>query len=1035
MKKLVAWLLRNQVALIFATTVLMFASAWAFVQLPKDVFPNAAFPRFHLVADIGFSSLENTEINVTRPLEEAIKTVPDVHEVRSVTERGTSTIDIYLRWGANLQLDLQKVQARIDQVRASLPAGASIDLRRMTTSAYPLSEYGLWSDSLDLKQLYATVKYQAIPRLIGIDGVAGLTVVGGELPEVWVKLDPRKLVDYNLDASALEAALDQANRISFIGTVEQGPQALFVVGGRKLSDAQALKGVVVATRMGRPITLGDIAEVTDSSAQLRRIVSVNGHKGLIIDVRKQPEADALKVSAALDARMAEVAKELPGNLHVTRWDLSDFVRQSIRGILFDILLGVVIILAIVMLILRRFRFALPIVLVMPVVMVVEFLVMKLLGLTVNIMTLGGLSAAIGVIADNAIVLTENHVHFHGQPGQKDALAASLHDIVPITLWATAVTIVVFIPLSLLSGVPGLFFGPLATTLASTILLSLLVAVFILPVFLNYFVERQPVGLAHRSELAEEGLFHGAKRLYQRVLERVLAQRGWLVAGVLGLALLAGWVFTRLPSGFLPEWDEGDIVLDSLQPTGTSIAEADRVSQKMETIVRQLPEQRLFIRKTGTGLGDAYLSPNNGELIILLKPNRKRSTFQVMDDLRARLTKALPNVGFDLHQILPDRLGDLTGEAKPIVVNVFGNDLPALWKAAQDVHDRLEKVPGLNGVTVAMSPPQPEIQVKPDERRLSLLGLGPDAAFHYSQLALYGEEATALQHGIQSTPVRVFYAGNYLSNTASIAAIPIYTANGGVLPLGRLASYRQKSSYPDIHHKNGALEIDVNAEISGRSLSLVVADVQRALAGLKRPGVGFELAGSYKNQQTSFRQLLMVLGLSVVLILAALLFVFESWRTALAVFLGTLASGTFVIFGIGLSGIDFDVSSFTGLITVMGIVVNNGILVLYFVERNRRAGMEPMAAVKAACGLRFRPVLITNLAAIAGFLPMALNLGSGGEVLRPFSIAMISGLVGSMAFSLLVMPSFYLSLRKRGPATGVRPTALRIRHRRPVGVQR
>jgi multidrug efflux pump subunit AcrB len=1030
-----AWLERNRVAMLFGVGLLMIAGVRAFVLMPKDVFPNAAFPRIRIVADIGFSSLDNTEINVTRPLEEALKTVADVREVRSVTERGTSTLDIYLRWGTDLLLAMQAVQAKVDQARAGLPAGVSIEITRMTTSAFPMSEYGIWSETLDLKQLSSLVKYKAIPRLIGVEGVAGLELVGGEQPEVWVKLDPRKLIQYNLDATALESALDSANRISFLGTVNRGPQALFVVGGRRLSDASALKGVVVASRMGRAILLSDVAELSDAHAQVRRIVSVDGHKGLLIDVRKQPAADALKVSAALEAKMDEVAASFGGGLHLSRWDLSDFVRRSIRGILTDILAALAIILAIVMLILRRMRYALPIILVMPVVLVIEFLVMRLLGQTVNIMTLGGLSAAIGIIADNAIVLTENHVHVRQASGARDSLVASMQSIVPITVWATLVTIVVFLPLSLLSGVPGLFFGPLAATLASTIVLSLLVAVLVLPLFLKHFVEDEPRQAGKAQEEGQNGPFQRLEAIYARILDWALQRRKTLAWGLAALMLASGLLFARLPSGFLPEWDEGDIVMDSIQPSGTSLAEADRVSQQMEAVVAKIPELRMSIRKTGTSLGEAYIPPNVGELIMLLNPERRRSTQEVMDSLRESLAKELPEVDIDLHQMLPDRLGDLTGEAKPIVVSLSGAAGPELWDAAQALRASLEKVPGLDGVTVDLPPPQLELKVTPDERRLSLLGLNADSAFHYSQLALYGEEATAIQHESQSTPVRVFYAGDYLANPQSIPSIPVYTNNGGVQPLGRLATYKEESSFPEVHHRNGALAIDVIAEITERSLSAVVRDIQKVLADTKRPGITYELAGNYRNQQTSFHELLQVLGLSLVLILAALLFVFDSWRTAMAVFLGTLASGSFVVVGIALSRIEFDVSSFTGLIAVMGVVVNNGILVLEFAVRNGRLpGMAPREAVRQACMLRFRPVLITNLAAIAGFLPMALNLGQGGEVLRPFSIAMISGLVGSMAFSLLVMPSLYLMLlrdkatvaptqgrpRMRGRATGARP---------------
>lgn len=1015
MRRFVGWLLKNRMALLFSLVVLLLASAWAFERLPKDVFPNAAFPRFRVVADNGFASLENTDIQMTRPLEEALKSAPDVREVRSVTERGTSTLDLYLRWGADLDKDFQAVQAKVDQARSALPAAVSIDIIRMNTSAYPMSEYGLWSEKLDPKQLYTLAKYSIVPRLLGIDGVAGLNLIGGQEPEIWVKLDPHKLVEFNLDATALETALDNANKINFIGKIDKGPQSLFVVGGKKLADAAALKGVVVASRMGRPILLSDIAEVSDSSAEVRRIITVNGHDGLLFEVRKQAAADGLQVSAAMDQRMDEVTREVEG-LHFSRWDLSDFVRQSLRGILSDILMGVLVILGIVLLILRRFRYAVPIILVMPLVLVGEFLVMRLLGQTVNIMTLGGLAAAIGIIADNAIVLTEHHVHFRHLPGQKDALAAAMQDIVPITLWATLVTLVVFVPLTLLSGVPGLFFGPLAITLGSTILLSLAVALLLLPIFLKHFVE----GASLAQAPAEEGGFFGrARALYGRMLAGTLARPKAAALGVLGLGLLATLVFTRIPSGFLPEWDEGDIVLDVKQPYGMSMAESDRLSREMEKMVMAVPEVQMHIRKTGTADADPFLPANISEFQIQLDPKRKRTTFEVMDALRDTITKAFPDADLDFHQRLPDRLGDLTGEAKPIVVVVSSSHADGLWQAANDVHDALEKVPGLNGVEVDMPPSQSELKVIPNDRHLALLGLAASDAYHYSQLALFGEEVTQIQQGVQSTPVRVFYKGDFRSDPASIPSIPVYTANGGVLPLGKLAAYREEAQFPEIHHTNGAMTINVNAEISGRALSDVVKDVQAALAGLKREGVAFELAGNYRNQQTSFRELLLVLAFSVVLILAALLFVFESWRTSLAVFLGTLASGTFVIFGLVLTRTEFDVSSFTGMITVMGIVVNNGILVIDFVERERRAGHGVREALHLACGLRFRPVLITNLAAIAGFLPMALNLGHGGEVLRPFSIAMISGLVGSMAFSLLVMPVFYLLFVKLEPQTAPR----------------
>ncbi len=1011
MNKLVNWLEKNRLALVFTAFLLCAAGIYSYTALPKDVFPNSQFPRFQVIADIGFASLETTDVNVTRPLENALKTVPGVQQVRSVTERGTSTIDMYLKWGTNLDQAYQYAQARISQVRAELPPNASIDLVRMNTSAYPMSEYGVWSDTLTLKQLYTYVQYYAVPELIGADGVYRLDVIGGEKPEIWVKLDPKKVASYNLDATAIEDAVSQANNISFIGTVTGSGKTLFAVGGTRLAGVKDIGSVVIATRMGRSIRLRDVADVSESHAEVRRLVTINGHPGLFVDVMKQSDADGLKLSADLDARLAKLVKEAGGKVHVSKWDLSDFVRGSINGILTDIAMGILIILAIIYYVMVRLRYSLPIMLVLPVVLIAEFLAMKLLGQTVNIMTLGGLSAAIGIIADNAIVITENYVKFREQ-GDPSPLASSMNYIVPITVWATLVSIIVFIPLNLLSGVSGLFFRPLALTLATTIAISLLAAVCLLPVLIHYFIEMKGAP-AHGEE--ERRLFVLLKKGYLKLLALALKHGKAVAAGILVLLAAAAFIFTRIPTGFLPEWDEGDIVFDYLAPSGASLAAVDSTIKKVEKIIEAMPETAMFVRKTGTDMGTPYAPPSEGEIVILLKKNRKRSTFQVMDDLREKAAKAVPDLDTDLHQILPDRLGDLTGNVKPIVVSVIGSDLNKALAAAKVIKASLDKIKGLNGVHIDLPPAQPEIKVVPDQGRLSLLGLGSADAFRYSDLALYGEVMTSVQRGVQPVPVRAMYKGDFREDQKDIPDIPVYTPNGGVLPLGRFMKFSMEDQVPSISHQNGSIAVSVDAEIEGRALGSVVKDVKAALAQVPEGDYSVQLEGNYREQQQSFAELLTVLAISIVLILVLLLYIFESYRTSLAVFAGTLASATFVIFGLKLSGIEFDVSSFTGMITVMGIVVNNGILVIDFAERYRAEGMSPLEAVKAAGALRFRPVLITNLAAIAGFLPMALNIGRGGEVLRPFSVAMISGLFGSMFFSLTVIPVLYLLLH--GGAAG------------------
>ncbi len=1008
MKKLINWLDKNHIAIMFTIVVAAVASIYMYFDLPKDVFPKGDFPRFQIIADIGFASLQETEINVTRPIEEAVKTVPNVTEVRSVTERGTSTIDIYLKWGTNLNQAFQYIQSKISQVRSSLPGNIDISIVRMTTSAYPMSEYGIWSDKFSQKELFTLVRYSIIPKLIGVDGIYGLTVIGGEEPEIWVKFDPKQLIKYNLDTTSIGNIIDNANKVSFIGNVLKDKNAFFATGGNKFSDIKKIGDVVVASRMGQPIYLKDVATIEDTHADLRRIISVNGHKGLIVDVQKQQNADGLKLSKNLDEKLSEIDKEFKGQLHITKWDLSDFVASSIHGITFDIFIGIIIILLIVYYVMHKFRYSLPVILVLPVVILFEFLVLKILGLNVNIMTLGGLSAAIGIIADNAIVITENYVRFKVEHKAEDTLSSSMEYIVPITIWATVVSIIVFVPLNILSGVSGLFFKPLALTLATTIIISLLMAVFVIPVFIKYFIENYQGKVL---EVKERFLFEKAKKLYFKLLNTALKFKWAVVILAFLLIVLGSLVFFRLPNGFLPEWDEGDIVFDYVAPGGTSIYATDKIMSKVEEIIKKTPEVKMYIRKTGTHLGTPFAPSNVGEIVILLNKNRKISTFRVMNKLRDEVSKAMPNLDTDFHQMLPDRIGDLTGVTKPVVINIIGNDLDKLRSIAEEVKEKLEKIKGLNSVLIDLPPAQKEIKVSANQENASLLGVSVGDVFLHAQLALYGEVVSNLQNGLQTIPIRQFYNGDFRNNMENISRVPVYTQNGGVLPLGKLATFTLVDEIPEIHHKNGSLVVNVNAEISGRFLGDVVKDIKNSLSTIQDGNFTTELTGSYQDQQRSFGELLSVLLISIVLILALLLFIFESYKTSLAVFLGTLCSATFVIFGLLITRTEFDVSSFTGMITVMGIVVNNGILVIDFVERFRRNGKNVIDSIKEACNLRFRPVLITNLAAMAGFLPMALNIGHGGEVLQPFSIAMISGLVGSMFFSLLVMPTFYLIAHK------------------------
>ncbi len=1008
MKTIIHWVLKNHIAIIFTLIIGVVLGIISYINLPKDVFPNGDFPRFEVIADIGFASLSQTELNLTRPIENALKTVPGVTDIRSVTERGTSTIDLNFKWGMDLKEINQLINTKISEVRSAIPPDTSIEVVKMTTSAFPVTEYGIWSDEMTPEELNSYFKYSVMPQLMEINGIYGIDIIGGEDPEIRVNLVPDAIRKYDLDPKVIEEAITGTNKFNFVGKVIEKKKEFLGFSGNILTNADDLKNIVIDSRMGKPIYLKDVAVVEVSHEEIRRLASINGHRGIFIDIRKQENADAVQLSGLLDKKMNEIRNKTGDDIHIEKWHISSFVVKSIRGIQTDIFLAVLIILLIVYYILERIRYSIPVILILPLIIFLEFLILKIFGQTVNIMTLGGISAAIGIIADNAIVIVENYLRFR-KTGSKNPLAESSHNIVLPMLWATFVTIIVFLPLNILTGTAGLFFKPLSITLSTTILISLIVTVFITPIFIWYFIDREKKLKA--KETKERFIFRILKKGYGHILSASLKFKWFILAGIILAIGLSVFIFLKLPTGFLPQWDEGNIIMDYIAPAGNSIFATDAMLNEVEKTLKTFPEIKMYIRKTGTHFGTPYSSVNIGEILITLKNKRKKNTFEVIDEIEKKVTEKFPDIDFDFHQIISDRLDDLTGSIKPVVVDVIGNDIDDIRPVAEEIRSKLSGISGLSGVAIDMPSQQNEIKFNTKQEEVSLLGLSNDSVSDYTQTALYGKVITDINQGIKVIPVREIFLGDYRQNLDRIDDIPIYTPNGGIISLGKLAVYSIVKRDTEIHHKNGSIDMSVVAEISGRSLSDVVRDINSTLSGIKNNKVSTELLGDYKNQQTSFIELLVVLLIAVILILTALLFIFESYKTSLAVFLGTISSATFVILGLFITGTEFNVSSFIGLITVMGLVVNNGILVIEFAERFRREGLSIIESVKSAGEIRFRPVLITNLAAIAGFIPMAFNIGQGAEVLYPFSVAMISGLVGSMFFSLIVMPVLYSILHK------------------------
>ncbi len=1002
MEKLIKGILRYRLAILFVVGILILGSIVLLTSMPAGVFPNATFPRILVQVERGYAPLTDMEITTTKPLEDALRNVEGVRIVRSKTSRGYAEIELYFDWDINLMQAYQLVQAKISDVRGKLPPGTGILVKRMTTSAYPMSCYAIYSDVRSQRQLRNLAEFTIRPLLSGISGVYQIEIVGGERPEFWVQLKPEKLALYKISPLTIEEILKRINQVKFLGKVTDKYRIHLGFQNDLLRTADDIKNTVITSRNGVPIKLSDLADVNLTSKEEYIITTANWHRAVLIDVLKQPNANGVSVGNRIDETIKKLKSDLPEDIHLEKtYDQESFVKRSIKGVSENILIGVIIISLIVLFFLRSFRASWPIIIFMPLVMILSFLLMYIFNLSINIMTLGGIAAALGILVDNATVVVENIVR-HYSEGQSliEAIIKGSAEVIPPMFGATLTTVIVFVPLIFVTGLTGIFFKPMALTIAIAVFISLLLAISITPILTNMFLNtRKPFRPAG-------DLFSGIRNAYSKTLRFLLRKKAIVVSLLLIIAGISVFLYPRLRTGFLPEWDEGAFVLNYKAPPGTSLKETNRLLLQLENIMKGYPEIEAYSRRTGRGIAHRHPA-NEGDYLISLTENHKRSTFEIMNDLNKEATAQIPGLYLDFVQVLPDRLKDLAGEEKPIDILIYGNDQKTLQKVTQEIYEKLKPVKGLVGLTPAELPSEPEFDIKVNHEKAAQLGFPPGKVRKLIETAVWGRVATYVKQGMRLAGVRLRYPAEFRKNLGALKHLQILSPTGAMVPVEQIASINVREGQAAILHENGSLVSKVLADISGRDLGSVVKDVKNVLSKIQLPyGVSVSLSGDYESQLKSFNQLLFALILASLLVFVVLLFEFNKFRTSLAIFLGTVFSFTFVIIGLFVTKTNFDISSFMGTITVLGIVVNNGILLLDFTIRYRLEGISKTAALLQAGRVRIRPILMTNITTIAGFLPLALKLGTGGEILQPFAVAVISGLIGSMFFSLIVIPVLY-----------------------------
>ncbi|HWX37621.1 MAG TPA: efflux RND transporter permease subunit [Candidatus Sulfotelmatobacter sp.] len=1060
------WFARHSKSIIFLILTLAVVGIYEALSLPIAVFPATNFPRIIVGVDNGVMPIEQMEVTITRPLENAVNSVPGLEDVRSTTSRGSAEIDLSFNWSVDMITTLQLVNSEIARVQSTLPTTAQIETHRLDFASFPILGYSLTSDKVPQTQLWEIATYDMKPRLNRLNGVATVLVQGGQTPEFQVTPDPSKMLRAHVTVQDILDAANKTNIVDSPGLLTRNHQLFLGLVDSQVHNADDIGNMVIKNVGDAPVRVRDVGLVTPSTAPNYTVVTANGKPAVLLSISRQPESNTVEVANLVHDEIETIRPKLPSGVELNVfYDQSNIVRESIGSVRDAIIIGLLLAGFIIWLFLQDLGTALMTGLVIPVAIFVTFIAMKILGQSFNMMTLGGLAAAGGLVIDDAIVVVENIVlHRDGGEGRLEAVNSALKELTVPLIGSTLTPIVVFLPLISITGVTGTFFRALAIAMSVSLLTSLALALTWstnLGVYLirrGHGEESTASAVDHSThEDPETAEFERMKRMM--AAEEASLKGGWfekiitfyekrmrfalehpLVLGGFCVVLIAVsyLCYSQLGTDLLPHMDEGGFILDYVMPPGSSLAETNRVVTHVENIIKSVPEVENTSRRTGLQLGLAAVTePNTGDIAVKLKDKRSRAIDDIIADVRSKVTTQEPALDVEFTQVLQDMISDLTGAPQPIVVQLFSPDADQLAAWAPRVADALGRIqinykkPVVDvedGIDNTTSGPAVVFNVNPASAAKA--GFTTDQLTVVASSIVDGEPSTAPVI-INEKPytLRVRYPATSRASLEAMNNTVIVNANGGSATLGSIATFTEVPGQTEILRDNLQQEKEVTGRLEGLDLGRGIAAVQKAVNDLHLPpSIRVAYGGTYKEQQKSFHDLVVVLLLALVLIFLVLLFEFRSFSAPIAILSSAVLSTSGVFFALFITHTDFNVASFMGLIMVLGIVAKNGILLLDANQKFLSVGFSSEEAMIQAGRRRLRPIVMTAMAAVAGMLPLSLAIGAGSQMLQPLAIAVIGGILISMILSLIITPAieYYLTKDKVATVTAATGTPVEVR---------
>lgn len=999
---------RHTLAITFIAAVLCLAGVFAVLRTPSSVFPATAFPRIVVNISNGIMPTDEMMATITRPVEQAMKSIPGVTSVLSTTTRGSAIVNVEFSWGTHMHRAELYVLGRLSEIRSALPATAVMGASRVGFSlSYPIIGISLTSRDHNLMDLWNTATYTIKPLFLQIPGVSKVEIIGGRVPEYHVVVDPLKLQAVHLALTDVTDALARNNMVASAGFLAQNYRLYLTTVDGRVYSADQIGNVVIAVRGRHPIRIRDVARVVRAPAPTYTDVTAQGRPAVLFNIESHTDASTPAIAVALQHDLQQLHRELPSDMHLSSfYDQSSFVRSSISNVWDAVIFGLILSAVILYLFLKSWGSVWTAIVTIPISVLITFIAMKLAGMSFNMMTLGGIAASIGLIIDNAIIVVEAMVHriAAGNP-RLAGIQEAMGEVLPALIGSTLTPVVVFLPLAYLTGLAGVFFRALGLTMVVSLLVSLLLAVTLTPSLAGWLIR-------DGSRSSEDGGFilKPILRAYENAVRWALQHATVTLVVCVLVAIGSVFVYRQLETGFLPYFDEGGFNIDYAALPGTSLAESSRELDQAERIVRTNPDVQSYARELGVQLGPFLAEPNVGSFLIKLKADRKHTTEQVMDRLRAQFDRRFPMVRWDFKGFLTDLVGDLQLAPYPIEIKLFSPNLAWLKKTAPRVQAQIRKIPGLVDTFDGLTVSGPVIDLRVRRAGAMRYGLTTQDIADAVHNALLGNTSSYVLRGSRIVNVRVLADRSSVDRLSVLRNLPIRARGGAIIRLEQVASVEERANEVELNRDNLRQDDIVSARLQGIDLGTAMREVRATLSRDRwLPPGSVEFGGLYQIQQQSFRNLLVVLLAAVLLVFTVLVVEFRSFYEPIAIVFGAVLSLLGSLLGLWVTGITLNIVSYLGAIIGIGIVAKNGILVLDYCRQLQAEGMELVEALVRAGHRRLRPVLMTSLAAALGMVPLAYGAGAGAQMLQPLGIAVIGALCFSILASLIATPVVYYLL--------------------------